>query len=155
MTSADPHKPVLVIGYGNTLRGDDGFGPCVASLLAQRTQAADVEILTPQQLTPDLAEQVAASRMTILIDARVGNLPGRIHHSLIVVPDRAAPTFQHHITPETLAGVTQTLYGVTPLMHLFTVEAAAFEIPEELSPQLLTAAEDVAGQIKRLLAHLS
>ena len=51
MTSADPHKPVLVIGYGNTLRGDDGFGPCVASLLAQRTQAADVEILTPQQLT--------------------------------------------------------------------------------------------------------
>jgi len=151
MTSLDLHKPVLVIGYGNTLRGDDGFGPYVASQLAARVQHPDIQILTPQQLTPDLAGQVAASRMTILIDARVGDHPGRIHRSLVPVPDRAAPTFQHHITPESLAGVTHALYSVTPLMHLFTAESSSFEIQEELSLELLAAAEDVIVQVMNLL----
>jgi len=155
MTSSDRHKPVLVIGYGNTIRGDDGVGPYVASLLAERVDLQDVHILAPQQLTPDLAEQVAASRLTILIDARIGENPGRVHHVVIESPSRAAPTFQHHITPETLAGVTHTLYGVTPPMHLFTAEAATFELQDGLSPELLAAAEDVAGHIVTLLYNPS
>ena len=153
MTETDLHKPVLVIGYGNSLRGDDGLGPHVASLLSQQVDPAAVHILTPQQLTPDLAERVAASRMTILIDARVGNVAGRIHHSLVSIPDRAAPTFQHHITPESLAGVTHALYRVSPLMHLFTAEAGSFEIREGLSPELLAAAEDLVGQVMNLLSN--
>ncbi|MBN2556442.1 MAG: hydrogenase maturation protease [Anaerolineales bacterium] len=155
MTETDLHKPVLVIGYGNSLRGDDGFGPHVASLLAQLVDPADVDILTSQQLTPDLAAQVAASTLTILIDARVGGEPGKIHHSLPLVPDRASPTFQHHITPETLAGVTHALYGVTPAIHLFTSEAVAFEVPDGLSTELQAAAEDVVQQILNLLADSS
>lgn len=151
MTEQGLHKPVLIIGYGNTMRGDDGFGPYVASLLAEHVQEPDVLILMPQQLTPDLAAQVAVSCMTIFIDARVGHTPGQIHHSLPCVPERAAPTFQHHITPEVLAGVSLALYGVVPDMHLFTAEAATFDVQQGLSPELQDSARNVVEQILSLL----
>jgi len=155
MTEQEFYMPVLIIGYGNTLRGDDGFGKYVASLLAERVQDPDVLILMPQQLTPDLAAQVAASRMTIFIDARVGENPGRVHHTTIQAPDRATPTFQHHITPEVLAGVTRALYGVVPEMHLLTAEATTFEVREGLSPALHDSAGDVIGQILTLISKSS
>ncbi|MBW7939884.1 MAG: hypothetical protein H3C63_14095, partial [Candidatus Omnitrophica bacterium] len=48
---------VLVIGFGNPLRGDDGFGWEVAGQLERRlSQESSVHILTPIQLAPELAE---------------------------------------------------------------------------------------------------
>ena len=46
----------LVIGYGNTLRGDDGVGVLVADALEGWNQA--VRTLSVQQLTPELAADI-------------------------------------------------------------------------------------------------
>jgi len=46
---------VLVIGYGNTLRGDDGLGQRAAEALAQRALPDGVEVLSCHQLTIELA----------------------------------------------------------------------------------------------------
>lgn len=149
MTAADPHRRVLVIGYGNTLRGDDGFGPAVASLLEKQVGEKST-ILTPQQLTPDLAEKAAGHSLTVLIDAEEGDEPGYVHHRIIQAPARAAVTYQHHITPEMLAGVALALYGVEPEIHLFSVESASFEIGEGLSPAVSDAVGTVLQQILQL-----
>ncbi len=145
------HRRVLVIGYGNPIRGDDGFGPHVASLLAGQIEPAQATILTFQQLTPDLAELVAQHALTILIDAQSGDLPGTVHHLLIQPPEQAVHTFQHHITPEVLAGVTLALYGVGAEIHLFSVESDSFEIGEGLSPAVSGSAGTVVEQILELL----
>ncbi|MBN1265466.1 MAG: hydrogenase maturation protease [Anaerolineales bacterium] len=151
MRTEDLQKRALVIGYGNTIRGDDGFGLYVASLLSSRLNADQVTILTPRQLTPDLAEQVSQHELTILIDAQQGDRPGRVHHHVIEVPEGASPAYQHHITPEVLSGITTVLYGIQPQIHLFSVESASFEIGEGLSPAVSTAVEEVISAIIKLL----
>ena len=99
---------VLVIGYGNTLRSDDGVGWHVAALLADDPRlavdppvAADVqfaadsplaansrsgadlrlagvEVLAVHQLTPELAVDMSRASLVILIDASVDDPPGAI-----------------------------------------------------------------------------
>ena len=50
---------VLVIGYGNPLRGDDGIGWSAANALAEGMQDDRVRIVACIQLTPELAESIA------------------------------------------------------------------------------------------------
>ena len=43
---------VLVIGYGNSIRGDDAFGPIVAGQLAASGEFPEVSVLSRHLLTP-------------------------------------------------------------------------------------------------------
>ena len=43
---------VLVVGYGNPLRGDDGFGCHAAALLAADPRLEEARVLARHQLTP-------------------------------------------------------------------------------------------------------
>ncbi len=57
----------LVIGYGNTLRGDDGAGICAAERAARRFPGVD--ILTVHELQPELAETMCRYHDVIFLDA--------------------------------------------------------------------------------------
>ena len=63
----------LVIGYGNTLRSDDGAGQIVAEKIAQ-WNLPGVRSLAVHQLTPELAEIIAQADAVIFIDAITTNL---------------------------------------------------------------------------------
>ncbi|MGB7620863.1 MAG: hydrogenase maturation protease, partial [Terriglobia bacterium] len=60
---------ILVIGYGNTLRGDDGAGPRVAEMIARRFPQVDSLVL--HELQPELAEAVSGYEEVIFVDAHV------------------------------------------------------------------------------------
>ena len=49
----------LVIGYGNTLRSDDGAGVIAATRLAEKSSTH--QVIAVQQLTPHLAENIASA----------------------------------------------------------------------------------------------
>lgn len=53
---------MLIIAYGNLLRGDDGLASRAADELAQKVEPSKVEILQRHQLAPELAEISAAAR---------------------------------------------------------------------------------------------
>jgi hypothetical protein len=53
---------VLIVGYGNPLRGDDGLGWRAAERLRTVIQDAGVEILALHQLTPELMETLPPRR---------------------------------------------------------------------------------------------
>src|SRR5208282_3340787 len=61
---------LLVIGYGNTLRGDDGVGPRVAEAV-DALHLPGVRTLACQQLTPEHAAPVSLSKTVIFVDAIV------------------------------------------------------------------------------------
>jgi hydrogenase maturation protease len=142
---------VLVIGYGNPLRGDDGFGPTVASRLIPHIDTDQVEILVVQQLTPDLAEPVSRAALTLLIDARVGDSPGTIHVEPVSRPAEAPVTYQHHVDPGVLFGAAQSLYGVTPELILISVEANQFDAGEGLSPVVEVVVDDVVSLVLKTI----
>ena len=58
----------LIIGYGNTLRQDDGVGRYLAEQIAEE-QWPECQVLSVHQLTPELAASIAEVEQVIFIDA--------------------------------------------------------------------------------------
>ena len=71
-------RGILVIGYGNTLRRDDGVGVRAAEMMAADSRFAGVEVLMAYQLTPELSLDIATASLVVFIDADVRGLPGSI-----------------------------------------------------------------------------
>src|SRR5947207_2352820 len=69
---------VLIIGYGSSLRGDDGAGSIAAELLAERFKENDVQVRRCHQLVPELAEPISCAEVVIFVDACRENQPGEI-----------------------------------------------------------------------------
>ena len=72
-----PGRP-LVIGYGNTLRHDDGVGVRAAELMRVDPRFAGVDVVTVHQLTPELALDVGAASLVVFVDADVSVPPGEV-----------------------------------------------------------------------------
>jgi len=64
---------VLIIGYGNPLRGDDGAGWQAAGILKERIRDERVQVVRSHQLMPEMAEAISRARKVIFIDADCDN----------------------------------------------------------------------------------
>lgn len=123
----------LVIGYGNTLRGDDGVGYRVAEAVEDW---AEVEAYPCHQLTPDLAALLAEQERVFFVDAALPQAP----HSPLVLTRllpglEPALTFTgHHSTPTDLLILAQQLYGHCPLTYTLLLPTWAMGYGEDLSP---------------------
>lgn len=153
---------VLIIGYGNPLRGDDGVGIHVAALLAGEQEEAaalhdpGVAVLACHQLTPELAPRVAAADRLILVDARAGGEPGALIEQTLapLSPSDAAAssTLTHHLDPAGLLAAAQILYGKAPSAVLLTVCGESFDYGEALSPRVAAALPRVLAAIEKWIA---
>jgi len=72
----EPKARCLILACGNTLRSDDGVGPNLAAWAEERfRQDPDVRVISRQQWTPDLAEDIAPADSVLFIDASVNPRP--------------------------------------------------------------------------------
>jgi hydrogenase maturation protease len=141
----------LIVGYGNSLRTDDGVGWHAAGLLATDPRLEGARVLARQQLTPELAADVSRASLVVLVDASAEGAPGSVSVRRIG-PRSATPTpWSHHLDPATLAGLAEALYGVVPPIVLVSVAASSFAEGDRLSDPLQRAlcevVEVVAGVI--------
>ncbi|MCS6910758.1 MAG: hydrogenase maturation protease, partial [Anaerolineales bacterium] len=144
--SVDISPRILIIGYGNPLRGDDGLGWRAAERLA--AEWPEVETLTCQQLTPELAEPISRAARVVFLDAAAHGPPGTIHEQTLR-PDTSAPaSFTHHITPGMLLALSEKLFGHVPQAVLFSVAGESFEFGQALSPPVEAALPEVIRRIR-------
>lgn len=124
-------KTVLVIGYGNDLRSDDGIGQRIANEIAA-WGLSTVKSLAVHQLTPDLAPSLADAELAIFVDACVpaDNFDVRIQ-SLVPTADHAMTG--HTGDPQSLLALTQVLYGHCPSAWWVTVPGINFELGDRVS----------------------
>jgi hydrogenase maturation protease len=125
---------MLIIGYGNPLRGDDAFG----YRAAERIPGA----IAVHQLTPELMDPIARADRVLFLDATTEGAPGEIRRRQ-VLPAAGASNFTHHATPESLLAGAQSLYGRAPEATLITVTAATFTLGAPLSAEVAQALEEV------------
>ncbi|MBX2991037.1 MAG: hydrogenase maturation protease [Bacteroidetes bacterium] len=121
----------LVIGYGNKLRRDDGAGP----LAAERLAAAhpDVDCLSSQQLTPEMAEVIAHYDRVLFVDASVET--SHLRWSLIQPRIEQMLPDSHSLSPQRLVELAIELYGECPQQaELVELPACDFDFGFELSP---------------------
>lgn len=145
----------LVIGYGNTLRRDDGVGQIVA-MEVQEWGCCGVRSHSLHQLTPELAEPLASVDGAIFVDAYpISDVsPEKALVQVISLQSGDADTVPcgHHCDPRSLLALAQALYGHSPAAWLVTIPAVDFEFGETLSPIAQQGVTDALIHIHRLLA---
>jgi hydrogenase maturation protease len=143
---------VLIVGYGNALRGDDGVGWHAAARLAGDPRLAGAEVLARHQLTPELATDVARASLVVLVDARAdGGAPGSVSVRRLQPPHDAAPGWSHHLDPAALAGLAGVLYGAVPPVVLVSVGVASLAGGDRLSPAVRRALPGVVEAVARVV----
>ncbi len=122
----------LLIGIGNPLRSDDGLGWAVAEQLTQDGDAG-YDIHTVHQLTPELAQWMAAADLVVMIDASYEGVPGELRIRPVAPSAQPGAVGTHHSTPEELAALTAGIYGYCPPVVVVTMTGADFSVGERLS----------------------
>lgn len=74
-------RPVLILGLGNPLYGDDGFGPAVVEALSRMELPADVEVLDGGTAGLGLLPAIAGRERLLVVDvAEMGRPAGTLVH---------------------------------------------------------------------------
>jgi hydrogenase maturation protease len=131
----------LVIGYGNTLRGDDAAGAAAAALLAPQADGCDV--LTLQAPGPELAETLTHYETIIFLDASAVA-------ETVTVRDLSGPAGlpgnnSHALNPGALVTMCRQLYETSPRQcWLVEIPASDFSLREGLSDGTAAAVREAA-----------
>ncbi|TVQ65164.1 MAG: hydrogenase maturation protease [Spirulina sp. DLM2.Bin59] len=126
---------LLLIGYGNTLRCDDGVGQAIALTVAT-WQIPDLRVEVCHQLTPELAAALATVERVWFVDA-YGVPQDAEQHPVKIQPLEADPQINplgHHLTPPLVLSLTAQLYGRTPEAWWLLIPAIDFSFGETFSP---------------------
>ena len=135
----------LIFGYGNYDRQDDGVAWHVIASLRNFlniphsdqidddfTSTDDLVFIFQLQLTPELAEWVVQFDRVCFIDAHTGAIPEEILLRPLE-PTYLNSPLTHHLTPESLLSIIQTIYGKTPEAVLLSVRGYDFQFTQTLS----------------------
>jgi len=144
---------ILIVAYGNPMRSDDGVAWRAADALEARLPSSVVEILRLHQLGPELAETASRSEYVIFIDAAADPscLPGEIR-VVDVDPEDAAPSrFWHAVSPQTVIGLSESLYGVKLKAIVVTATGENFDHGNTLSPAVSAAIPPLIDRIERIV----
>lgn len=140
---------ILVVGYGSSVRRDDGVGPAAAEL-AEAQLPPEARVLAPPQLLPELAEDVSRAACVILIDASSEGVPGTVRVEPVQRESWSPALFGHQLRPGLLLGLVWELYGVAPPTFLISVSGSDYDFGQELSPPVREALPRVLAEVKRI-----
>ena len=150
MTNSDYYpdycsKPFLVLGCGNVLFGDDGFGPAVIEhILEKRKVPRDACFLntgtSSREILFDISLSEKKPQKIIIVDAmECGNKPGTVVEvSLDSIPENKIDDFSIHQVPTSnLLRELRDFCGVEVIL----VALQPLNIPSEVNPGLSQAAQ--------------
>ena len=142
-------RKIVVIGYGNTLRGDDGVGQHVAFAVSSwKVPGLTVEAV--HQLTSDLAEPLSRADLAIFVDAKLAGEPDCVEvRSLEASSTRG--TFGHTSDPQSLLALASAVFGRHPRAWLVSVPAVDFTLREGFSANASRGAADALARVAALI----
>ncbi len=150
-------SPILVLGLGNPLRGDDGAGRAVTRALGDLVDEG-VEICEQDGEPAGLLESLDGRTAAILVDCCIsGAAPGTVRRfdvSAGPLPAEMRAVSSHGIGIASALELARALNGLPPLCRVYTIEGAAFEVGTTLSPAVAAGVAEAATCIRDDLASL-
>lgn len=146
MTTSLPLR--LVIGYGNTIRQDDGVGYRLAECLGTQPPTlsfCQLKAIAVHQLTLDLAAEVAQATEVIFVDMMLAPYSEAPYSE---AQDPEAPQVQlqrltpsgmqgslgHISSPHSILHLSDRLFGTTPQGYWLLIPGVWSNLGEDLSP---------------------
>jgi hydrogenase maturation protease len=143
---------IVVLGYGNPLRGDDGVGWRVAEAV-DASWAGQVLVRTGQQLVPEWAADLGEADVAYFVDASLEVAATTVRPVAAAVD---VPWLDSHaLDPAQLVRLTQAVYGRAPPAFAVHVPAARFEFGDTLSPVASAGVRDGVGLLNARIAQLT
>jgi len=167
---------LLVIGYGNSLRRDDGVGPRVAEAI-EELQLPGVRTLVCQLLTPEYADPIARARRVIFVDAIVNasdkwqvtsdgktwqatngekscqSTPDTGHVQWRKLePGETSQLMAHAADPRTMLALARDVFGHAPEAWWLTIPAIHLGFGTDYSPEAEAGFHTAVAEIKKLVA---
>ncbi len=124
------YPAVLVIGVGNTIRGDDGIGPYICARM-EALQLEGIKTRNIQQLQTDMVEELLEYDQTIIADASIHSEDILFY---AVDPTTSPAASSHHSNPAMLAALAQQLYNKKLPIMVCSVKGEDFGMKDQLSP---------------------
>lgn len=157
----DPSLPksVIAIGYGNTLRSDDGAGQKVVEIV-DLWKLPQVRSLCVHQLTPELAAPIAEVELAIFVDVypAIEQTEIEADRSLRVIQiypfsdrEKVPEINTHQADPQTLLQLANLAYGHAPIAWWILIPALNFEFGEEFSLLTQLGIDQALHQIKQII----
>ena len=146
------HAPrVLVLGYGNPGRQDDGLGPAAAAEIG-KLDWPGVTACDNYQLVIEDALEVAEHDVVWFVDAaRSGAEPYEVR-PLSATADIAFTS--HLVKPEALLAIADRYYGKSPEAHLVGIRGYEFEFLEGLTERACGNLAQAVALIRRRISNL-
>jgi len=144
-----PAAGVLLIGYGNPGRMDDGLGPALAAEI-EALALPDVTVEANYQLTVEDAELVARHRVVIFADAAVaGPEPFAVGR---VAPAGTMSFSTHSVAPEAVGALAKDLFKAEAVGYTLAIRGYEFnEFRERLSDKAGANLAEAGAFVTRLL----
>jgi len=147
-----PQAPrILVIGYGNPGRQDDGLGPAAANAI-EGLDWPNLSTIDNYQLAIEDAIDIAGHDVIWFVDAScVSGMPCAIR--------RLSPAFDisftsHLLKPETLLAITAQQFGMSPKAYLVSIRGYDFDFYEGLSGRAAGNLAIAVAVLRRRIGHL-
>jgi hydrogenase maturation protease len=125
--------PLLLVGVGNDLRGDDAAGRIVARTVAQWNRPG-VRVLERHQLVPELVEDLASAASLIVVDAAVGDSVTLTCELAHPAADFGSVPLTHALSVSHLLAYAWKLHRRCPLANVVRIPANRFDYGAPPSP---------------------
>jgi len=146
---------ILVAGFGNVLRGDDGFGVEVIRRLRESDVArSDVHFMEVGTAGIGLAQELLTPcDRLIIVDAMTrGGSPGSVYVTEVESVESATEVDLHLAVPARALAVAKALGALPREVYIVGCEPAEVdELTTELTPPVAAAVETALEHVRRLI----
>jgi hydrogenase maturation protease len=152
MPLANRPPRMLVIGYGNPGRQDDGLGPAAVAEI-EKIGWPNVTTSDNYQLVIEDAVEVAAHDIVWFVDAaREGDAPCAVNR---LSPALDFTFTSHLLNPEALLAIAGQQFGKSPDAYLVSIRGYQFDFLEGLSDRGRDNLAVAVALLRRQIGHLS
>ncbi|UCH80202.1 MAG: hydrogenase maturation protease [Nitrospiraceae bacterium] len=141
---------ILIIGYGNPARCDDGLGPALAAKL-EVSSIRGITVESDYQLTVEDAHDVAKHDIVIFADAAIrGKEPFSFHE---ILPQSPMSFSTHSVSPEAVLSFAQNMFHSRVRAYMLGIRGYEFNrFKERLSEDAERNLEEAFAFIQHLSA---
>ena len=154
---------ILLIGYGNPDRQDDGVAWHILRAMAVRLGLPApltyedefpvnerLDFAFYLQLTPEMSEDLSAYERICFVDAHTGDIPEPVRLIDVQSEFQHSP-FTHHLTAQSLLAMCTAIYARQPEAVLLSVRGYHFLFDRELSDETAALVPEAVELIEKWL----
>ena len=131
----EANKQILIIGYGNTSRQDDGIAPEFIKRMEEilrKQNISNVQLISNSQLNLEDAHSISEKDIVFFVDASAENIKDIIITKVRPI-DSGSGYSLHSVSPGFILQLCHSLYKKKPAVYLVHVKGYEWEIKEGLS----------------------